>query len=138
MAWRSRLGSTFTSSRTFDSVQRIPVLSNEQLLWVRHFQSLPELVRDIDLKLSGAFQEEGFVVVAVGRGDKAALAREMHGLAAHQAVDLHVLHDPAAIPQRRACGASHRRRDRFDYLLGAGNGDSPSSFRNALCFAVDS
>ena len=30
------------------------------------------------------------------------------------------------------------RRDRFDYLLGAGNGDSPSSFRNALCFAVDS
>ena len=37
-----------------------------------------------------------------------------------------------------ACGASHRRRGRFDYLLGAGNGDSPSSFRNALCFAVDS
>ena len=27
-------------------------------------------------------------------------------------------------------------RYRFDYLLGAGNGDSPSSFRNALCFAV--
>ena len=61
----------------------------------------PELVLDIDLKLSGAFQEEGFVVVAVGGGDKAALAREMHGLVAHQAVDLHVLHDPAAIPQRR-------------------------------------
>ena len=29
-------------------------------------------------------------------------------------------------------------RDRFDYLLGAGNGDSPSFFRNVLCFAVDS
>ena len=39
-------------------------------------------------------------MVAVGGGDKAALAREMHGLVAHQAVDLHVLHDPAAIPQR--------------------------------------
>ena len=72
-------------------------------------------------------------MVAVGGGDKAALAREMHGLVAHQAVDLHMLHDPAAIPQRRMHAAL---RDRFDYLLGAGNGDSPSSFRNALCFAV--
>ena len=37
-----------------------------------------------------------------------------------------------------ACMRRQRRGDRFDYLLGAGNGDSPSSFRNALCFAVDS
>ena len=65
----------------------------------------PELVRDIVLKLSGAFQEDGFVVVAVSGGEKAALAREMHGLVAHQAVDLHVLHDPAAIPQLRVHGA---------------------------------
>ena len=40
-------------------------------------------------------------MVAVGGGDRAALAREMHGLVAYQAVDLLVLHDPAAIPQRR-------------------------------------
>ena len=80
----------------------------------------PELVRDIDLKLSGAFQEEGFVVVAVGGGDKAALAREMRGLVAHQAVDLHVLHDPAAIPQRRVHAApaigEHRQPEVSVYL----------------------
>ena len=40
-------------------------------------------------------------MVAVSGSDKTALAREMHGLLAHEAFDLHVLHDPAAIPQRR-------------------------------------
>ena len=50
-----------------------------------------------------------------------------------------MLHAPASTPQRRMHAApSHSRRYPFDYLLPAGNGDSPSSFRNLLCFALDS
>ena len=69
----------------------------------------PELVRDIDLKLSGAFQEEGFVVVAVGGGDKAALAREMRGLSRIRRLIFMCFMIQPRSSAPRACGASHRR-----------------------------
>lgn len=47
-----------------------------------------------------------FAVVTVAGGDKAALAREIRGLVMHQAFDLHVLQDPALIPQRRVHAAA--------------------------------
>ena len=47
-------------------------------------------------------------------------------------------HDPADPSAPHACGTNHRRSYPFDHSLPVGNGDSPSSFRNALCFAVDS
>ena len=40
-------------------------------------------------------------MIAVGGGNEAASARRMQGMLAHQAFDLLVVHDPAAMPERR-------------------------------------
>ena len=61
----------------------------------------PELVRAIDLAVPGAIREDRLIMVAVRDGDEAAPARRMHGVLAHQALDLLVVHRPAPMPQRR-------------------------------------
>ena len=65
-------------------------LLTDQVRFVKHSWTGPLLF--------GSCQEDGFVAVA--GGDKPTLAREMHGLVMHQAFDLHVLQDSAAILQR--------------------------------------
>ena len=61
----------------------------------------PELVWAIDLAVPGTVREDGLVVIAVRRGDEAPPVRRMHGVFAHQALDLLVVHDPAAMPECR-------------------------------------